>query len=172
MAEYYVIGTIVSTHALKGEIKIYSTTDFRDERYKIGNKLYINKDNDMIEVTVKSHRRHKEYDLLSFEGYEDINRVLPFVKSKIYVNENDLTELSEDEFYYHELFDCEVYHGNDYIGKITDVVNYGASDILVIHNENGKEIMIPFVDDFIKDVDIKNKRINIDVIEGLLNNEN
>jgi len=172
MSKFYSIGTIVGTHALKGEVKINSTTDFREERYKTGSRLYINKDNEMIEVKVKSHRFHKGNDLVFFENYSDINQVLPFVDCEVYVNEEDLHELEENEFYYHELFDCEVYHQDEYIGIVTDIVNYGASDLLVVKKPNDKEVMIPFVNDFILDVDVENKRIQIEVIEGLLENEN
>lgn len=172
MSKYYFIGVIVSTHALKGEIKIHSSTDFSDERYKIGNSLYIQLNQEMVKVVVKSHRKHKGFDLVSFVDYDDINKVMPFVKCKIYVSEEDVLPLDENEYYYHELFDCEVIYDEKNIGKVKDVVNYGASDILVIKKNNDKEIMIPFVDEFIKDVDKENKKIYIDVIEGLLDNEN
>ena len=135
MSKYYQIGIIVSTHALKGEVKILSSTDFKDERYQIGNVLYIEKDNQMLEVKVKSYRKHQKYDLVSFIGYDDINEVLPFVKCKIFVHEKDLHELEEDEYYYHELFNCEVIYEGKNIGIVVDVVNYGASDILVIKNK-------------------------------------
>lgn len=171
MNEYYVIGTIVSTHALKGEVKIYSTTDFRKERYQIGSTLYIKKDNQMIEVTIKSYRPHKEFELVTFENFNDINAVMPFVKCKIYVSGNNLQTLDEDEYFYHQLFECLVYHENQLIGKVVDIVNYGASDILIIHDNNNKEVMIPFVNEFIVDVDTENKKIQIEVIEGLLHHE-
>jgi 16S rRNA processing protein RimM len=171
MSKYYAIGTIVSPHALKGEVKIYSTTDFRAERYKVGNTLYIEQDGVMIELKIKSYRTHKNYDLVTFEDYPDINSITPLIKSKLYISEAELQELNEDEFYYHELYDCKVYHNDNLIGNVVDVVNYGASDILVIKTEKNQEIMIPFVDDFIKLVDSDNKIIDINVIEGLINNE-
>ncbi len=171
MEEYYEIGTIVSTHALKGEVKIYSITDFKEERYKLGNTLYIKKDNKMYPVKVKSYRVHKSCDLVSFQGYQNINDVLPFTKCKIYVKEDDLTPLEENEYYYHELFNCVVYHDEKRIGIVKDVVNYGASDILIIKNDSEKDLMIPFVDEFILDVNTNNKKIQIKVIEGLLHDE-
>ncbi len=171
MDKYYAIGTIVSTHALKGEIKIFSTTDFREDRYRVGNTLYIEKAGKMIQVKVDSYRPHKNFDLVSFEGYHDINTIMQFLKCKVYVNEENIQDLADEEFYYHQLFDCLVYHESVLIGKVSDVVNYGASDILIIQDVNNHEIMIPFVDDFILDVDIINKKIQIEVIEGLINNE-
>ncbi len=174
MKNYYVIGTIVSTHALKGEVKIYSTTDFKEERYKVGNILYIEKGNQMFEVKVKSYRVHKDFELVSFENYNNINDVLELIKCKVYVHESQLHDLESDEYYYHELIDSFVYNENNLIGKVIDVVNYGASDILIIKSAQGKEIMIPFVDEFIKEIDSENKTIKIEIIEGLLgeNNEN
>lgn len=169
MKEYFVIGTIIGTHALKGELKVYSTTDFKEDRYQIGNKLYVKKDNEYIEVLVKTYRVHKQYDLLSFEGYNTINDVEKFNKCKLYVDNSQLKQLGDEEYYYyHQLIDCCVFSKDNKIGIVKNVVNYGASDILVIFDDKNKEIMIPFVDDFVKEVDIENKKIFINIIEGLL----
>jgi len=167
MDDYLFVGTIVGTHALKGEVKIASTTDFKEERYKKGNTLYIKKNETLIPVKVKNYRPHKEYDLVSFEGYLDIDAVLHFKQCKIYVDKSQLNELEEDEFYYHELVDCQVFHESRLIGIVKDVVNYGASDLIIV-KDGEKEHMIPFVDEFIVDVDTKNKKVQINVIEGLL----
>jgi 16S rRNA processing protein RimM len=169
MDNYYVVGTIIGTHALKGEVKVYSVTDFKENRFKKGSTLYIEKDGQMIKVTVKTHREHKETDLISFLEYNTINDVEQFKKCKLYVDESDIhDELDEDEFYYRQIIGCKIVYNNETIGEVKDIVNYGASDLLVITHVNGKEIMIPFVDEFILAIDLEEQIIEIDVIEGLL----
>lgn len=169
--EYYYIGTIIGPHALKGEVKIFSETDFKEERYQIGNTLYIEKNNQVIAVKVKSHREHKGNDLVSFEGYSSINDIEQFNKCKIYVHESQLQELDEDEFYYHQLIGSVVKTADRVLGKVKDIVNYGASDILIIEDDSKKEIMIPFIDEFIEEIDLEEQVIIIDPIEGLLGDE-
>lgn len=168
LSDYNYVGTIVGTHALKGEVKIYSVTDFKASRYAIGNTLYIDYQGKLVPVVVKSHREHKGFDLVSFEGHPSINEVEKYVKSKIYVAHSQLEELPEDEYYYFQLMGCSVRTTDDVIGIVKDIVNYGASDILVVKNDQGKEYMIPFVDDFIVDVDLDAQMITVQVIEGLL----
>ncbi|MDF2699530.1 MAG: rimM [Haloplasmataceae bacterium] len=171
MEEYFVIGTIIGPHALKGEVKILSTTDFKAERYAKGNTLYIEKNNEKIQVQIKSYRAHKDFDLVCFENYNDINAVEPFSKCKVYVPHSQLEDLEEDEFYYHELIGCVAYSNETKLGIVKDIVNYGASDILIIEDETNKEIMIPFVDDFIEEVDLDAQKIMIHLVEGILGDQ-
>lgn len=167
--EYYYVGKIVGTHALKGEVKIYSESDFKEARFKKGNVLFIDYSGEKVEVTVASHREHKEFDLVSFEGLNSINDVEKYVKCELYVEETQLDDLEEDEFYYFELIGCTVLTDKDEeLGIVKNVVNYGASDILVISGTNNKEVMIPFVNDFILDVDLETRTIKINPVEGLL----
>jgi 16S rRNA processing protein RimM len=167
--EYTAIGTIIGTHALKGEVKVYSTTDFQAERYKIGNLIYIDYQGELLKVKIKDHREHKGNDLLLFEEYPSINDVEKFNKCKIYVHQSQIQALDEDEYYYEELMGCTVLdQAGTVIGNVKDVVNYGASDIIVVEGETKQEWMIPFVNDFIEEVDLDKRTIIISPIEGLL----
>ena len=166
---YTTIGTIIGTHALKGEVRIYSVTDSKEARYKVGNTLYIDHNNQLVPVEVKHHREHKGNDLILFEGYTSINDVEKFLKCKIYVHNSQIEELGDDEFYYSELIGCTVLNKKkELIGTVKDVVNYGASDIIVVENEAKEEFMIPFVNEFMEDVDLENRTIMINPIEGML----
>ena len=75
--EFYQVGKIVNTHGIRGEVKVIATTDFPEQRFKVGNKLYIFKENAQtgLEVTVKSSRKHKQFIMLKFEGYDNISEV-------------------------------------------------------------------------------------------------
>jgi len=103
--KWFKVGKIVNTHGVKGEVRIVSTTDFADERYEKGNKLYIfkEKQSEPVEVTVASHRRHKNFDLLTFEGYQNVNDVEQYKNCEVKIPEEQLTDLEDGEFYFHEL---------------------------------------------------------------------
>ncbi|MDR6997928.1 ribosome maturation factor RimM [Neobacillus niacini] len=171
MEKWFNVGKIVNTHGIRGEVRVISKTDFPEERYKIGNVLYLflPKAKDPIELTVKSHRSHKNFNLLTFEGLENINDVEKFRDGILKVPESQLGELEEDEFYYHEIIGCLVATTKGVeIGKVTEILSPGANDVWVIKGKGGKEILIPYIHDVVKKVDTKEKVILIDPMEGLL----
>ena len=162
---YYNVGKIVNTHGIKGEVKIESQTDF--DRFTPGNVLYIEKNRELIEVVVQTHRVHKGFDLVSFIGYDDINSVLPFKGLMIKIDEEHQEELPDGEYYFHDLIGLDVYNQfNTFIGKVIDIMDLPQGEILVVGREHKKNGLIPFVDEFI--IDVLDDRIIIQEIEGLL----
>jgi 16S rRNA processing protein RimM len=170
MDKWYNVGKIVNTHGIKGEVRIISRTDFPEERYKIGNTLHIFiADKEPIEVTVQSHRTHKNFDLVTFEGYANVNDVEKFKDSLVKVNESQLGELEEGEYYFHEIIGCTVVtEEGEELGAIKEILTPGANDVWVVKGAKGKEILIPFIDDIVKEIDIEEKRITIHLMEGLI----
>lgn len=169
--EMFNVGKIVNTHGINGEVRVISKTDFADERYKKGNMLYIFMDNlkEPLEVKVATHRTHKNFDLLSFEGYSNVNDVEKFKGSLLKVPESQLTDLAEDEYYFHEIIGCVVKTNDGVeIGEITEILTPGANDVWVVNGENGKEILIPYIEEIVLEIDVKNKAILINPMEGLL----
>lgn len=170
MERWFNVGKIVNTHGVKGEVRVLSVTDFIDERYKPGNKLYLFKEkNHPLELIVKSHRTHKNFDLLLFEGYENVNDVEHMKGAHLKVPENQLSELEEGEYYFHEIIGCLVFttRGKE-VGKITEILTPGANDVWVVKDKRGKNMLIPYIDEVVKQIDVNDKIILIDPIEGLL----
>lgn len=162
------VGKIVNTHGIRGEVKVKRITDF-EERFQIGATLYVVDGDKITEVEVASHRVHKGFDLLKFKGYEDINAVEPFKGTYLKITEDQLMELPEGEYYYHEIIGCKVktVQGDD-LGTITEILAPGANDVWVVKNQDGKEYLIPYIDDVVKHVDVERQEVMIDPIEGLL----
>src|SRR5690554_2047517 len=108
--EYFNVGKIVNTHGIRGEVRIISLTDFPEKRYKKGTKLFVflKDEKNPIEVTVSSWRKHKNFDLLVFEGFHSVNDVEKFKGGLLKVSKDQLDELNEDEFYFHEIIGCTV----------------------------------------------------------------
>lgn len=171
MVKWFNVGKIVNTHGIKGEVRVISKTDFKEERYKKGNILYIvlKNQHDPIEVKVASHRVHKNFDLLTFEGYTNVNEVEKFRDAIIKVSETQLGALEDDEFYFHEIIGCTVRtNKGEEIGKVTEILTPGANDVWVVKNTANKEILIPYIEDVVKEVNVQNKEIIIHPMEGLL----
>lgn len=172
MTEWLNVGKIVNTHGLQGEVRVISKTDFKEQRYSTGNVLYIfDKNKKQIPVTVQSWRQHKQFDLVSFEGYDNVNEVEIFKDCLLKVRASDLDDvLEEGEFYYHEIVGMEVFtEGGDEVGKIKEILSPGANDVWVVQPPGeGKEILIPYIDSVVKKVDKKKNSVTITPMEGLL----
>jgi 16S rRNA processing protein RimM len=174
MTEWLNVGKIVNTHGLHGEVRVISRTDFPDKRYASGSSLFLAlEDYDYKELTVKSHRKHKQFDLVAFEGYSSINDVEKFKGGLLKVRIEQLSELNEGEFYYHEIIGCSIFsEEGEEIGNITDVLSPGANDVWVVQRKgNRSELLIPYIEDIVKDVDIENKRVTIHVMDGLIDED-
>ncbi|MDR4886521.1 ribosome maturation factor RimM [Fredinandcohnia sp. QZ13] len=170
MDKWYNVGKIVNTHGIKGEVRIISRTDFPEERYKIGNTLYIfMEDKDPIEVKVQSYRTHKNFDLVTFEGYENVNEVERFKGALVKVHESQLGELDDGEYYFHEIIGCMVVtEEGEELGAIKEILTPGANDVWVVKGAKGKDILIPYIDEIVKEIDVEDKRITIHLMEGLI----
>lgn len=164
------VGKIVNTHSLKGEVKVISSTDFEEERFKKGSKLLITRGNQLIrEVVVQSYRNHKNFLLVKFEGIDSVEEAEKLKNLQIKINSDEVGELEENEFYFHQIIGCEVFDENDKnLGEIIDILTPGANDVWVIKGENGREILIPYIEDVVKKIDITSKKVNIKVMEGLI----
>ncbi|MFY4773864.1 ribosome maturation factor RimM [Metabacillus sp. RGM 3146] len=172
MAEkWFNVGKIVNTHGVKGEVRVVSITDFAEERYKKGNKLYIfkEKSSEPMEVTIASHRSHKSFDLLTFEGFTNINQVEPLKGSVVKIPDSQLGNLEEDEFYFHEIIGCKVETAEgEEIGTVKEILTPGANDVWVVQRSRKKDVLIPYIEQIVNEVDIKAKKIVISPMEGLL----
>ncbi|WP_243289897.1 ribosome maturation factor RimM [Bacillus sp. FJAT-47783] len=168
--KWFNVGKIVNTHGIRGEVRVISKTDFPEERYQPGNLLFVFKEGqDPVEVVVKTRRPHKNFDLLTFEGYESINEVEPFKGSLLKIPESQLGVLDEGEFYFHEIIGCHVFAEDGVeIGTVKEILTPGANDVWVVKRKGKKDALIPFIDEVVKQIDVSNKKITISLMEGLL----
>lgn len=165
----YNTGKIVNTHGIRGEVKILRISDFA-ERFAVGETLYVMMENkEPLPLVIDAHRMHKGFDLVRFQGYDNINDVEHFKGARVKITEAQLTDLEENEYYYHEIIGCDVYtNDNEKLGTINEILAPGANDVWVVKQQNGKELLIPYIEDIVKTVDIKAKKVVIEPMEGLL----
>lgn len=161
------VGKVVGTHGIKGELKVKSDTNFN--RFIPGNKLYLkNKTNELI-ITIDSHRIHKGLDLIKFNNLNNINDVITYVGYEVFVDVSELDELEDNEYYYDDLISLNVYDQDEnLIGKTIDIQEVPQGIILEIKKSDGKIGLVPFVDAFIVEVNVDEGYIIISPIEGLL----
>lgn len=164
--EYVVIGKIINTFGIKGELKVYVTTDFVSERFKKGSNVYIG--DEYIPMIVKSYHEHKGFLLVLFETYEDINLVERFKNMLIYKSKDDIKPLKEGEYYFSDLRDLDVYINNDCVGKVLRVEEGIRNNNLRIKKLDGKEVLVAYLKPFIEKVDLENNAIYLKDIEGLI----
>jgi 16S rRNA processing protein RimM len=168
--KYICIGKYINTHGIRGEIKIESYSDFDAERYKKGKTVYMLIEGAYQPFTVASFRKHKGHCLVSFEGKDNINDVEPYKGSMIFVKDEDRKPLGKGEFYRSDLIGLDVFdESHTHIGKILQVEEtLGANLNLRILKEDGKEVLVPYVPDFIRNVDPERQEMTIHTMEGLL----
>ena len=161
------LGIILKTRGLK----VKSFTNFAPQRYKKKNKVYLynEKTSDLKEVHVASYSFNQGFDYVSFVELNDINLVLPYIGYQIVVKKEEQPPLKKDNYYFSDLIDCEVVDQNQkMIGKVTKVEEYSANETLRIKLNNGKDLLLPFVKAFIKNVNIEEKRIDVVLIDGMV----
>ena len=155
------IGKIVSTHGIKGEIRILSDFPFKDKVFVVGNKLII----DDKEYVIKTYRVHKNFDMVTLNDYHDINEVLFLMKKNVYFDKDSL-KLSEDEVLDSELINYEVLTKDGKKGIIKEIF-MASSNNKIIRVMLDKEYLIPVNSPMLEKIDKKNKCIVIDIIEGM-----
>jgi len=152
------IGKLVNTHGIRGEVKIISDFELKDQVFKKGNTLFIN--NEQLEII--SYRKHKNFDMVKLKDLEDINLVLKYKGELVKINRDNL---QIDKYIKQDLIGLEVYD-NKLRGKVVEIVKGIAHDLLMIKDGN-KKYYVPLNDVYIKEVDLKNKIIHIIEMEGL-----
>lgn len=155
------IGRVVNTHGIKGEIRILSDFPYKDKVFKINNKLII----DDLEYTVNSYRVHKGYDMVSFNGFNNINDVLFLLKKKVYFDKSSLL-LDDDEVLDSELINYQVVSSDGIKGSITEIF-MASKDNKILRILFDREVLIPYNSPLIKKIDKKNKQIIVEIIEGM-----
>lgn len=173
---YYKFAKIVNTHGIQGDLKVLADTDFADQRFDVGQEVAIMDGDQLVETTrITASRPHKGSYIIHLEGYESINQVEAFKNMHLAVHESQQEALEEDEYYYHQIIGSKVYtEDDDLLGTVKDIMELGSNDVWVVQRATPgkKDALIPFIKDIVKQVDVENKRIDIELMDGLIDDEN
>lgn len=162
------IGQIVNVHGIKGEVKIYPYTDDVDSLAKKLKKVYL--DEAMTKSYKSTCRIQKGMLLVKLSEIDTVEKAESLRKKYVYISEDDLDELEEDSYYVKDLLGLDVIDTatNESIGKLDYVFNTGANDVYEITKSDNTKIYLPAIKQVIKKVDIKSKKIYVEIMEGLI----
>ena len=156
------VGKLVNTHGVKGEVRIKSDFELKSKVFRKGVKVII-KGN---EFTINSYRVHKEFDMVTFVGFNNINDILYLKGSNVFVKREEL-ELDNEDYILSDLIDMEVICNDEVVGIVTDYTT-GMNPLLCV-NHNNKTYYIPLKGDFITRVDVMNHKVLVnDSVKGLM----
>lgn len=163
--QFTIVGKIISSHGIKGELKIFPLTDDIN-RFKYLKEVYIGEEK--LPVQVVGVKFNKDKPIIRLKEFDNINQVLKFKDRYLYVDDENLIELEENEYFVFQLLGCKVENmEGKSIGVLEDIINTLSNDVYVIrHGE--KEYLVPAIKEFIKNIDIESKLIRIDPIEGMI----
>ena len=166
---YFNVGKIVNTQGLQGEMRVLSVTDFAEERFKKGNRLALfdKKDQFVMDVEIASHRKVKNFDIIKFKGMYHINDIEKYRDFSLKVVEEDLTDLEDGEFYYHEIIGLEVYENDLLLGTIKEILQPGANDVWVVKRKGKRDLLLPYIPPVVLGIDIEQGRVDVEIPEGL-----
>ena len=168
MTEYFEIGQIVNTFGIKGMVKVKPFTDDINKFDKF-KKIYIKKENTKKEYQIEEVKYHKQMVLMKLKGINTPEEADLLRGSYLIINREDEEPLEEGEYYIIDLLGSEVYTDeNVLLGKLEDIYNTGSNDIYVVKDELGKQVLLPVISDVIKNIDIKNKKITVHIVPGLM----
>ena len=168
MEQFLRVGVISSTHGIRGEVKVYPTTD-DPERFLDLDEVILDPGREHKILEIEGVKFFKNQVILKFKGYDNINDIEKYLKKDLLVDREHAVELGENENFIADLIDMEVVTDEGKVlGTLTDVIETGANDVYAVKTPEGKEILLPAIRDCILDVNVDEKRMTVHVMEGLL----
>ena len=168
MEQFLRVGVISSTHGIRGEVKVYPTTD-DPERFLDLDEVILDTGREHKILEIEGVKFFKNQVILKFKGYDNINDIEKYLKKDLLVDREHAVELGENENFIADLIDMEVVtEEGKVLGTLTDVIETGANDVYAVKTPEGKEILLPAIRDCIRDVNVDEKRMTVHVMEGLL----
>jgi 16S rRNA processing protein RimM len=162
---FLAVGKLRHAHGVHGEILMEVYTDF-PERLQPGTILFL--EAGTAQLTVSKRRNHHQGLLLTFQGYATPEAVSQLRNQLLYVKAEDRPPLEQGEYYHHQLIGLEaVSDAGEAIGVVRDILETGASDVLVIRPDAGPEVLIPMVGEFVRRIDLTARQITVHLIPGM-----
>ena len=162
------IGQIVNTFGIKGMVKVKPFTD-DIRRFDELKTVYVEKNGTKTEYEIEEVKYHKDMVLIKFKGIDKVEQAEMLRNSYLTVSRDSVEKLEEGRYYIVDLLGLEVYTDEQILlGTLEDIFNTGSNDIYVVKDKQGKQILLPAIQDVIKQIDIENKKIIVHLLPGLI----
>ena len=169
MEQFLQVGAITSTHGLKGEVKVFPTTDDPTRFEDLDEVILETARQGRISLEIENVRYFKQMVILKFRGLDRIEDVEPYKKATLWVDREHALPLEENENYIADLIGMPVITDEgETLGTLRDVLQTGANDVYVVQTGEGRELLLPAIRECVLDVDLEQNRILVHLMEGLL----
>ena len=161
---FLLIGKLGKTHGVHGEMDLQIFTDF-PERLKHGKKVYLGEEKSTI--VLDRVRPANKVLLVSFENYRSPEGARVLTNQEVFVKSTEIPQLPEGSYYHHELIGLRVFEGKVEIGEITEILETGANDVLMVKQTDGSELLLPDIPDVVLEVNLAEGLMRVRVLDGL-----
>lgn len=166
--DYLQVGVITSTHGIKGEVKVFPTTD-DPTRFENLREVILDTGRTQIPLEIQNVKYFKQYVILKFKGIDDINDIEKYRKMPLLVSREDAVDLEEDEYFMADILGLDVYTEDGVrFGVLRDIMETGANDVYVVDSIEHGEVLLPAIHDCILDVNLDERRMTVHIMDGLL----
>ena len=162
------VGVISSTHGVRGEVKVFPTTD-DVTRFRQLKKVYLDTGREMLPLEIQNVKFFKQFAILKFKGIDNINDIEKYRGKSLMIDREDAVDLDEDEYFIADMIGMKVCteDGGEF-GTLKDVMETGANDVYIIDSPEHGEVLIPAIRECILDIDMDEERMTIHLMEGLV----
>lgn len=169
--DYLRIAVVTGVHGLNGRMKILVISDIK-ERFAKDNSVFIKFNDSFCELKIINFTESRgTTGLLQLDGINERDSALLYKGSEIYIKKSEAEKtrgaLGKESYYYYDIIGCDVFYQGRLFGSVTDIMEGGSGEILIITNDRGKKFMVPFVESMVDTKEICDNRLNIDPVEGL-----
>ena len=162
------VGVISSTHGVRGEVKVFPTTD-DVKRFKRLKEVILDTGKEELVLEIEGVKFFKQFVILKFKGFDNINEIEKYKTKSLYVTRANAVRLRKDEYFIADLQGLTVINEEEQvIGTLRDVMETGANDVYIVDMTDGREVLIPAIKECILNVDVEGGKIQIHIMDGLL----
>lgn len=167
MEEFLQVGIISSTHGVRGEVKVFPTTDDA-VRFKNLKKIILNTGKEQIPLEIENVKFFKQFVILKFKGIDNINDIEKYKGKSLFVDRENAVKLEKDEYYIADLIGMQVFTEEGRLGVLKDVLETGANEVYVVDSDKYGEVLIPAIQQCILDVNVEEQTMKVYLLEGLI----
>lgn len=162
------VGAITSTHGIRGEVKVFPTTDDVN-RFKKLKEVVLDTGKEQITLQIQGVKFFKQFVILKFKGIDNINDIEKYKGKSLFVTRENAVKLEKDEYFIADILGSTVEdEDGNILGALKDVIVTGANDVYVVENEEGKELLFPAIKECVLNVDLEQSKITVHIMPGLL----
>ena len=168
MVDLLKVGVITTTHGVRGEVKVYPTTD--PERFPELDYVLLDTGREKRKLEIEKVRFFKNLVILKFKGIDNINDIEMYKQRELWIPREEGQDLEEDEYYIGDLIGMDVYtdESEERFGVLKDVMETGANEVYIVQSERYGEVLLPAIHECILEVDPEEKKMTVHLMEGLI----